>query len=77
MEIVDIPGDRLLKSAVEVNIYKAFAFEGIPNRDSLRYVDLYGLNLDEMETMFRGTLRYKVTAISGHSHIARGPDQCS
>jgi saccharopine dehydrogenase (NADP+, L-glutamate forming) len=30
--------------------------EGYPNRDSLSYIDVYGLT--DMETMFRGTLRY-------------------
>ncbi|KAJ3042649.1 hypothetical protein HDV00_006928 [Rhizophlyctis rosea] len=59
-KLIDIPGDRLLKSAVDVNIYKGFALEGIPNRDSLKYADLYGLGpLEDIDTMFRGTLRYK------------------
>lgn len=31
--------------------------EGYPNRDSLKYMSLYGLN--EVKTMIRGTLRYK------------------
>jgi alpha-aminoadipic semialdehyde synthase len=42
-----------------VHIYKGFNFEGIANRDSLKYIDIYGLNPNDMETMFRGTLRYK------------------
>ncbi|KAJ3295229.1 hypothetical protein HK104_002890 [Borealophlyctis nickersoniae] len=59
-KMVDIPGERLLKSAMDVNIYKGFALEGVPNRDSLKYLDFYGLGpVDGMDSMFRGTLRYK------------------
>lgn len=58
---MEVPGTDLLKSAVDVPIFKGFALEGIPNRDSLKYVDMYGLgNVGELEAMFRGTLRYKV-----------------
>ncbi|KAI9506643.1 hypothetical protein GGI26_004739 [Coemansia sp. RSA 1358] len=42
-----------------VPLYPGFAFEGLANRDSLQYADIYGLKLDEMDTMFRGTLRYQ------------------
>lgn len=57
----DTPGTHLLKSALNVPMYKGFAFEGIPNRDSLKYVDLYNLGrLENLDSMFRGTLRYKV-----------------
>ncbi len=42
-------------------LYRGFNFEGLPNRDSLKYIELYGLNASELETMFRGTLRYKVS----------------
>lgn len=35
-------------------------FEGLANRNSLGYADIYGLgDLSEMDTMFRGTLRYQ------------------
>ena len=58
-QIKEIFGDQLLKSAKEIkNIHPVFMFEGIPNRDSLKYKKLYGL--DDATTMFRGTLRYKV-----------------
>jgi saccharopine dehydrogenase-like NADP-dependent oxidoreductase len=58
-EIKEIPGKDLLKSAREVtNIHPILMFEGIPNRDSLKYKKLYGLT--DAKTMFRGTLRYKV-----------------
>ncbi|KAJ3373400.1 hypothetical protein GGF31_000833 [Allomyces arbusculus] len=61
---VTIPSERLLLSARDVNIYKGFALEGLPNRDSLSYIDQYELNRDHLKTMFRGTLRYK-----GYSHL--------
>ncbi|CDH56826.1 alpha-aminoadipic semialdehyde mitochondrial [Lichtheimia corymbifera JMRC:FSU:9682] len=40
--------------------FQGFTFEGLANRDSLKYTDIYGLgNLNDMDTMFRGTLRYQ------------------
>ncbi|KAF7721008.1 hypothetical protein EC973_005558 [Apophysomyces ossiformis] len=40
--------------------FQGFVFEGLANRDSLSYVDTYGLgDLKDMDTMFRGTLRYQ------------------
>ncbi|KAF2071483.1 hypothetical protein CYY_007199 [Polysphondylium violaceum] len=36
-----------------------YEFEGIPNRDSLSYINNYSLNKDDLTTMFRGTLRWK------------------
>ncbi|KAI9014374.1 Saccharopine dehydrogenase-domain-containing protein [Phycomyces nitens] len=65
-----IPGEALLKQhfpAVRTS-YKGFVFEGLANRDSLSYVDTYGLgNLADMDTMFRGTLRYQ-----GYSDVLYG-----
>lgn len=58
-KLVDIPGPDLFTHhhPVPVEGVKGFKeLEGYPNRDSLIYVDLYGLK--DMETMFRGTLRY-------------------
>lgn len=41
--------------------FAGFVFEGLANRNSLGYSDIYGLGpLSEMDTMFRGTLRYQV-----------------
>jgi len=34
-------------------------FEGIPNRDSISYIQNYSLNKNDLTTMFRGTLRWK------------------
>jgi len=39
-----------------------FSLEGYPNRDSLLYRQLYGI--ETVHTMLRGTLRYKAGAIS-------------
>lgn len=58
-EIKEISGKDLLSSAKEVtNVHPFLMFEGLPNRDSLKYKKLYGLK--DAKTMFRGTLRYKV-----------------
>lgn len=55
---ISIPAEKLLESVQPVQIaeYPAFAFEGIPNRDSLAYRQLYGI--ETAQTMLRGTLRY-------------------
>jgi alpha-aminoadipic semialdehyde synthase len=60
---VRIPSENLLLSAQTVDIYQGFAFEGIANRDSLSYIHQYGLS-PNINTMFRGTLRYK-----GYAHL--------
>ena len=59
-KIFRIEPGTLLSHAVDVPIFKGFAFEGLANRNSLQYVDEYQLgNLMDVDTMFRGTLRYK------------------
>ncbi|KAJ1673170.1 hypothetical protein EV182_005759, partial [Spiromyces aspiralis] len=58
--VVKIANNQLLKSYFpNIPIYKGFAMEGLANRDSLGYADVYGLNLDKLDTMLRGTLRYR------------------
>jgi saccharopine dehydrogenase-like NADP-dependent oxidoreductase len=52
---VEVPGDELFGSPERVEVPGAGVFEGYPNRDSLPYIDLYGLS--EIRTFFRGTLR--------------------
>ena len=54
---VNVAGKDLLRSAMPIKIHKAFAFEGLPNRDSTSYIKQYGL--EGIRTMFRGTLRYR------------------
>lgn len=57
---VTIPGEDLLRRSFrELPIIKGFALEGVANRDSLPYLNEYGLDKDGLETILRGTLRYK------------------
>lgn len=57
-QIVNIPGDELFDHHVTVPVEVKGVltdFEGYPNRDSLPYIDTYGIQ--GTRTMFRGTLR--------------------
>ncbi|CAG8458444.1 9525_t:CDS:10 [Cetraspora pellucida] len=56
-----ILGGELLKSHFPtVPIDSKYEFEGLANRDSLSYIDTYGLApLETKNAMLRGTLRYK------------------
>jgi alpha-aminoadipic semialdehyde synthase len=61
-KVINIDGDKLFDNVLNVQIFNGFAFEGLPNRDSLEYVDQYKLgNIENIQTMLRGTLRYKYT----------------
>lgn len=53
---VNVPGEELFADYRLVHVPGAGEFECYPNRDSLPYVDTYGLG--GVATMFRGTLRY-------------------
>jgi saccharopine dehydrogenase-like NADP-dependent oxidoreductase len=53
---VNVSGMELFKKSQKLNIFPAFALEGVPNRNSLAYADEY--NIQSAETVFRGTLRY-------------------
>uniref|UniRef100_A0A6N2L6K1 Uncharacterized protein n=1 Tax=Salix viminalis TaxID=40686 RepID=A0A6N2L6K1_SALVM len=59
-EIVHVDGEKLYDSAFRFRIpnFPAFALECLPNRNSLVYGKLYGIE-DEASTIFRGTLRYE------------------
>ncbi|CAN0918320.1 Alpha-aminoadipic semialdehyde synthase [Linum grandiflorum] len=59
-EIIHVAGDDLYDSAARFRIpdLPAFSLECLPNRDSLVYGKLYGIQ-DEASTIFRGTLRYE------------------
>ncbi|UCF62681.1 MAG: saccharopine dehydrogenase NADP-binding domain-containing protein, partial [bacterium] len=52
---IEIPGKDLFEHNWPINIAD-MAFETYPNRDSLPYIELYGIS--RTDTMFRGTLRY-------------------
>lgn len=53
---VEIEPRDLLYSSTEVRLNQALTLEGYPNRDSLSYRDVYGLNY--AKKFLRGTLRY-------------------
>ena len=52
---VDIPGEELFAHYEIMEVEGLGDFEFYPNRNSLGYIDLYGIQ--ETQTMFRGTLR--------------------
>ncbi|KAI0758651.1 Saccharopine dehydrogenase-domain-containing protein [Trametes elegans] len=56
----EIDGDDLLqKYFPDVPLSNVLKFEGLANRNSLPYADVYGLSpLEGVRTVFRGTLRY-------------------
>ncbi len=55
-KIVEVPGEKLFTYHWPIEIEGVGALEYYPNRDSLPYMTLYGI--EDAETMFRGTLRY-------------------
>ncbi len=55
-KLVEIPGPELFACNHPLEVEGIGTLEAYPNRDSLGYIDLYGL--DGIDTMFRGTLRY-------------------
>lgn len=54
---INVDGKDLFKHPFEIICPKVDTLEVYPNRDSLPYIDLYGIA--EVETMYRGTFRYK------------------
>ncbi len=54
---IAVPGVDLFLNHKQVTVEGLGTFEGYPNRDSLKYIGLYGL--DYVHTMFRGTFRYE------------------
>lgn len=55
-KIVEIPTENLFKNPLKVDFPEVGEMEVYPNRDSLKYIELY--NLPDIETMYRGTFRY-------------------
>jgi alpha-aminoadipic semialdehyde synthase len=53
---VNIKGTELWKHKQAINLFPGLHLEGVPNRNSLVYATEY--NIEEAETVFRGTLRY-------------------
>jgi len=57
-EVFEIPsGGELINAITDMDFLTDFELEGYPNRDSLIYKDLYGIQ--EATDIIRGTLRYK------------------
>ncbi|MCL5036939.1 MAG: saccharopine dehydrogenase NADP-binding domain-containing protein [Chloroflexi bacterium] len=54
-KIVDIPTGKLFEDNHILDVEGLGKFEAYPNRDSLGYIDIYGL--EGVNTMYRGTLR--------------------
>jgi len=50
-----IPYNKLFRRTEQIHIPGYGYFEGYANRDSLKYMELY--NLEDIQTMYRGTLR--------------------
>ena len=58
-QVIEIPpGGSLMDTAHPVDFLTGFNLEGIPNRDSLHYKEVYGIG-DSADTIIRGTLRYR------------------
>ncbi|KAL1117383.1 hypothetical protein AAG570_004709, partial [Ranatra chinensis] len=51
-------GGSVLRNSEDLDFLPGFALEGFPNRDSIRYAQLYGIAA-EANTVFRGTLRFR------------------
>ena len=55
-QVVKVRTEDLFKNPLQIDFQGAGILEVYPNRDSLPYIDLYGI--PETKTMFRGTFRY-------------------
>lgn len=60
-------GGELMERAESVPLYPGIELEGFPNRDSVAYIDMYGVQ--EAHTFLRGTLRYKVELLTVNSFV--------
>ena len=54
-KIVSIPGEHLFEHYYLKDVPQIGTFENYPNRDSVQYKDIYGLN--DAKTVYRGTFR--------------------
>ena len=55
--VVEVPGPELFDRVAPMEIPGLGTFEFYPNRDSLPYIDTYGIH--GVRSMFRGTIRYR------------------
>lgn len=56
-KVVDVPTENLFKNPLQVDFTNVGVLEVYPNRDSISYIDIYGI--PETKTMMRGTFRFK------------------
>lgn len=56
-EVINLDTSELFKNPMEIEFPKVERMHVYPNRDSLPYIDLYGI--PEVKTMYRGTFRYE------------------
>ncbi|MBL7905890.1 MAG: saccharopine dehydrogenase NADP-binding domain-containing protein [Bacteroidales bacterium] len=56
-KVVEVPTENLFKNPLKVDFDKVGMLEVYPNRDSISYIDIYGI--PETKTMMRGTFRFK------------------
>jgi saccharopine dehydrogenase-like NADP-dependent oxidoreductase len=56
-KVIDVPTENLFKNPLQVDFDKVGQLEVYPNRDSISYIDIYGI--PETKTMMRGTFRFK------------------
>jgi len=56
-KVVEVTTEDLFKNPIKCEIDSVGPLEVYPNRDSLPYIELYGI--PETKTMFRGTFRYE------------------
>jgi saccharopine dehydrogenase-like NADP-dependent oxidoreductase len=54
--VVDVPTENLFKTPLKVSFPGVGEMEVYPNRDSISYIDIYGI--PEVKTIQRGTFRY-------------------
>lgn len=55
--IIQKPTEDLFKNPLEIDFPEVGSMEVYPNRDSLPYIDIYGIQ--EAKTIYRGTFRYE------------------
>ncbi|MFC1492843.1 saccharopine dehydrogenase C-terminal domain-containing protein [candidate division KSB1 bacterium] len=65
-KVIEVPGEKLFENYWLVDIDELGTFETYPNRDSLKYIEPYGLNAEGL-TLYRGLLRF-----SGHCNNMLG-----
>lgn len=63
-KVINVSSEDLLRSAEPSEVFSELDLECLPNRNSLHYEDIYGIN--GASTLFRGTLRYR-----GFSNLMR------